>query len=259
MMKKKLELPQKLLIIILKNGDIKTLNNSISIMQPTYLPWIGFFQLINSVDRFIFLDNVKLEKSSWQTRNKILVNKNPSFITVPVLGSRKQLISEALINSETKWRKKHILTLEQTYSKYPFGEWMLNIIIPIINDLTINHLCELNMKLIKTICSELGIKCNFFLSSKIPTKSTKSMRLIEICNYFGCINYYSPLGSKGYIETEKYFKKSGINVYYQKFKLEIYNQHTLKKFISHLSIVDIIANLGPEQTLNYIKQLKNNE
>jgi hypothetical protein len=235
---------------------MRALINVIAIMQPTYLPWVGYFDLIKSVDQFIFLDNVKLEKSSWQTRNQILINNEPSLITVPVIGSRNQLISNTLINQETKWREKHISTLTQIYRKHPFGEWMLNFIIPILKDKTIISLSALNIKLIKTICFKLNIHSDFHLSSDIATKDKKSLRLIEICNFFNSINYYSPIGSKNYIIDEKFFKDSGINVSYQNLNFKEYNQHRSEKFINNLSIIDLLSNLGPDKTANYISELK---
>ena len=75
-------------------------------MQPTYLPWPGYFDLILMSDHFIFLDNVKFEKSSWQTRNQIITKNKLLYITVPVIGARNQIISEVLINDSSDWRNK---------------------------------------------------------------------------------------------------------------------------------------------------------
>ena len=81
---------------------------SVAIMQPTYLPWSGYFNLIRLADHFVFLDDVKLEKFLWQTRNQILIDGKQKYLTVPVLGSRNQLIKDALVNENNNWRKKHI-------------------------------------------------------------------------------------------------------------------------------------------------------
>ena len=227
----------------------------IAIMQPTYLPWVGYFDLINLSDNFVFLENVKFEKSSWQTRNKIPINNKSSFLTVPVRGSRNQIIFEVLINEESNWRKKHISTLNTVYKNHPFGTWMLGIILPIINDLSITKLSELNIKLIKTISKEIKIYSNFKLGSKIKTKGTKSTRLLEICHHFKAKKYYSPIGSKDYIQKENLIVENNIEVIYQKLKLVEYKQFRSNNFISQLSIIDLMANLGPENSKKYIDDL----
>mgnify|MGYP002843106847 CR=1 FL=1 len=225
-------------------------------MQPFYLPWVGFFDLIAKADYFVFLDNVKIEKSSWQTRNQILINNQPSFITVSIKGSRNQLISEVVINDEIKWREKHIATIANVYKKHPFGKWVLDLVVPVIEDTSICLLSDLNIELIKIICRNLDIKSKFYMSSQISTSGTKSRRLIEICNHFQSTNYYSPKGSKKYIDDENHFTKSKINVFYQNIILKKYNQFKSNNFVSNLSIIDLMANLGPDETTNYINNLK---
>jgi len=235
---------------------MKNLNNIVAIMQPFYLPWVGFFDLISRADHFIFLDNVKIEKSSWQTRNRILINDQPSFITVSIKGSRNQMISDVQINDDTNWRDKHIATLTNIYKKHPFGSWALDLILPIIGDRSIHLLSELNMRLIKIISRNLKVESQFYVSSNIPTEGSKSQRLIEICNYFNSTNYYSPKGSMEYIDDENYFSKSGINVFYQNIEIKKYNQFRTNNFVSNLSIIDLMSNLGPDETTNYINNLK---
>ena len=236
-------------------GFCGTLNNTLAVMQPTYLPWVGYFDLIKTVDHFVFLDNVKFEKSSWQTRNKIPINNIAQFLTVPVLGSRSQLIKEVLINDEINWRRKHIKTLRQLYKKHTFGDWMLEIVIPIIDDKSIVYLSELNIKLIKEISNSLDLITDYSLASNIPTCGTKSLRLAEICKFFGIRNYYSPVGSKDYIEEENIFTENNIDVIYQNLSLIIYKQRGQSHFISHLSIIDLMANLGYQSTINYIEDM----
>jgi len=227
----------------------------LAIMQPTYLPWIGYFDLINLSDNFVFLDNVKFEKSSWQTRNKIPINNELSYLTVPVSGSRNQIIFEVLINEESNWRKKHIKTLNTVYKNYPFGEWMLDIILPIIDDLSITKLSLLNINLIKSISREIEINSNFHLGSQIPTAEKKSLRLVEICKTFKAKKYYSPIGAKDYIEKENALRENNIEVVYQNLKLDEYPQIHVKNFVPKLSIIDLMANVGPENSKKYINDL----
>ena len=149
------------------------------------------------------------------TRNQIINNNESLYVTVPVIGARNQIISEVLINDLSDWRNKQIKTLSQNYRKHPYGEWTLELIKPIILNLSITKLSTLNITIIKEICKNLNINSNFYLSSNIPTVGFKSYRLVEICKHFNIYLYYSPLGSKKYINEEGYFEDNGINVIYQ--------------------------------------------
>lgn len=227
----------------------------LAIMQPTYLPWVGYFDLINLSENFVFLDNVKFEKSSWQTRNRIPINNNPHFITVPICGSRNQIIQEVIINDKSNWRNKQSATLNAIYKNHPFSKWMLEIVLPIINDSSITKLSELNIKLIKSISKAIDINSNFYLGSKIPTKERKSFRLVEICQHFKAQEYYSPIGSKDYIEKEDALRDHNIEVIYQNLRLKQYKQAHVDNFMSHLSIIDLMANLGAENSNRYINSV----
>ena len=135
-------------------------------------------------------------------------------------------------------------TLSQNYRKHPYGKWALDLILPIILNLTITKLSTLNITIIKEICYNLKIYSNFNFSSNIPTFGTKSSKLIEICKHFNVNYYYSPLGSKKYIDEEDQFQKSKINVMYQNIQSLKYNQFKSKIFTPKLSILDLMSNLA---------------
>ena len=120
---------------------------TIAVMQPTYLPWPGFFDLIAHSDTFVFLDDAKLEKSSWHVRNKILVNQTAVFITVELNAARNSLIKDAHL-ADSRWRKKHAQMLKITYGKSPFGREVLDIVLPIIEDGNQKILADINIDLI---------------------------------------------------------------------------------------------------------------
>ncbi len=225
----------------------------IAIMQPTYLPWPGFFNLIHQSDIFVFLENAKFEKSSWQNRNYIIMQGERKLITVPVLGSRLQNIKDVKINYNTNWQKKHSVTIQDNYKNHPFGDDILNILLPIIQRKDLVFLKDLNYLIINKICNYLGIEINSKIDSEIPTSSTKSKKLLEICNYFKTNNYISPIGSKNYIEEEGFLEMGNISVTYQKTNFKGYDQYKLTEFVPYLSIIDLIANLGSKESLSYIK------
>ncbi|MBP1917370.1 hypothetical protein J2Z23_004372 [Lederbergia galactosidilyticus] len=226
-----------------------------AIMQPTYLPWAGYFSLLSSVDSFVFLDDVQFSRRSWQQRNRILFNNQEQYLTVPILkgGKDKQLISEVRIDNTKPWRRKHIQTLKQAYMKHPYGKEIVFLLEECINS---DHklLGDLNISIIRKIAKKLDLHPTFHLSSELPMKGRKSAYLINICHYLNMDTYISPLGSKVYIEEEGLFSESDIGLAYHQYHPKPYTQIGSSSFISHLSIVDMLANLGPEATKKALKE-----
>lgn len=222
-------------------------------MQPTYLPWPGYFNLISLVDIFIFLDDVQYEKSSWQNRNKILVNYQPHFLTVPVLHkSLNQKINEMEIDDKKNWRRKHSVSIQNSYAKCKYVK-NLSPIIDIICDKNTTKLCELNMKIIILISELLGLSPLFLISSQLGIEGKRSEKILKLCQYVGCNEYVSPVGAKQYIAEDGLFNNSAIKLTFQEFIPKPYPQKENSDFISHLSIVDLVANIGWSSASDYIK------
>ena len=228
------------------------MDNSCVIMQPTYLPWVGYFSLIHSANKFVFLDDVQFEKQSWQSRNFILAPTGRLILSIPIKKHNLSTkINQIEINDDINWRKKHTSGITQNYSKHNYFNY-LNEIIEIINDLSIDRLIEMNVKIISAICKIVSIDFNPIFSSKFSFEQKKSKKLLNILNVLGCKEYISPIGSKNYIDNEGILKKNEINVYYKDYCPQFYDQKNSKNFISHLSIIDLIANIGPSQTRKHI-------
>jgi hypothetical protein len=225
----------------------------IAIMQPTYIPWLGYFELIHSVDTFVFLDDVQFEKSSWQQRNRILINGDYLFLTIPVLSKNNRFanIFEMEIDNRRDWSKKHIVSIEQAYAKCPFKLDILNIIVEILKSSTLK-LIDINIPIIKIISEELGYRTKFILSSELKTTGKRSDKLLNILRLLNSNNYLSPAGSKEYIENEGILESAGINVEYQNYIPKAYPQRNKGEFVPFLSIVDLIANVGFGEAGKYI-------
>ena len=204
------------------------------------------------VEHFIFLDDIKVEKQSWQVRNKILSNKKEQLISLPIEGSRNQLINQVKLNSKVNWRKKHTMLLEQTYSKHPFGQDCLECILPIINS-TISSLAELNISIIIALSLKLGFNTNFYRSSDFNVSGERSKRLISLCNRLSCDRYLSPIGAKEYIEQDGDFANTDLTVIFQNFMPPFYYQKKHPEFLPYLSVIDMIANMGFLETAKLIR------
>lgn len=230
-----------------------------AVMQPTYIPWVGYFDLIDSVDKFVFLDDVKLEKCSWHVRNRIKTSQGELYLTIPIrrtVGRNKLIINEAIINDEKLWRKKHLKSIFYTYRKSVFFHEVYSFIEELMNNKTI-RLCDFVTNIIMSISSRIGIgNKELILSSSLKNSSgQKDMRLVAICRECGCGQYLSPRGSAVYIEKNPpagRFPEGGIDLFYQNYEHPVYNQ-LYGDFAPYMSIVDLLFNCGFEKSLEIIR------
>ena len=142
----------------------------VAIMQPTYLPWAGYFAMMDRVDQFVLLDDVQFEKRSWQQRNRIKTANSLVWLTVPVLtkGKREQLIKDALIEKSAGFQEKHIKSMTLNYKKSLCFDHYSNDLFDILNK-DHDKLSELTIELIKKIKVIQEI-INQLLKIQIPKK-----------------------------------------------------------------------------------------
>ena len=216
-----------------------------AVMQPTFLPWLGYFKLINSVDIFVFLNDVQFNKRSWQQRNKILFNNNIHYLTVPILSKGKfsQNINEVYIDKATKWRDKHIKTIELSYKRKKYFSEIFKILVDVYNQ-DDDYLSSLNVRFIKSILSYLHIDTKIIFSSDLKSNGKKDEKIISILKEINIKEYLSPLGSKTYIGNGQKFINNKINLKYLDFIHPVYSQDKNNKFIENLSIIDALFNIG---------------
>lgn len=227
------------------------------IMQPTAFPWAGYFNLMAQADVFVFLDDVQLVPRSWQTRNQIIINGAKRWISFDVknAGSR-QMINEALIFDLDRWKKKNIKTISQAYARHPYTE-AIREIVDLIDSFESSSLGAFNEDFIEFVANKLGIAAVRLKSSQINSDGQRGDRIISICEAVGASEYLSPIGSKDYLEIDRFTQKTSISLRFQDYVPGIYGQHGLDSFESHLSIIDVIANLGWDLTKEYIRGPKN--
>ena len=224
-----------------------------AIMQPTYFPWAGFFSLINSVDYFVFLDNVQYERGTWQNRNRVLVNGEPRWLTVP--ATRKflgQAINETEIDEKQNWRQKHLKMLSNAYARHPYAAEMLQAAKEAF-DLETANLSELNVWIISGFAKKLGTKATLLKASDLCIPGGRTERLINICNHLDCGEYISPVGAAQYLADDGFVQKTSIRLSFNNFYPAPYPQFNAPAFVSHMSILDVIANLGWNGAAEYIR------
>ncbi|AXI24945.1 hypothetical protein CFE53_01755 [Methanofervidicoccus sp. A16] len=226
------------------------------ILQPMYLPWIGYFGLIDIADVFVFYDDVQFVGSSWQQRNRIKIsNGNWIWLTVPVMKKFGQKINEVKINNNKNWAKKHWKSIFYAYTRAPYFKDYSDVFEKFYKRRW-EYIVDLNVTIIKEICKLLGLdSTKFIFSSQLNVEGKKTDRLINILNKIGADEYISGPGAKAYIEPEK-FKKAGIKLYWFEFNHPVYPQ-LYGEFIPYLSIIDLLFNMG-DRSLEVIREGEKN-
>jgi len=231
---------------------------TIAIMQPTYLPWSGYFGLMQKVDVFVLLDSVQFDKRSWQQRNKIKTANGPIWLTVPVVskGKSKQLINEVQIDPGSNFVENHIRSIELNYRKTDFYNLISDNLFKTLRDNKTGLLVDLNVSLIKLFKSFLGIETEILLSSQLNGSGSKADMLVSLCEELNAKKYITPQGSRNYIEVTDVFKKSGIFLEYFDYIHPTYNQK-FGEFVDNMSIIDILFNCGKDSASKIKKSWEN--
>lgn len=228
-------------------------------MQPTYLPWLGYFALMAAVDTFVFFDSVQFARRSWQQRNQIKTAAGPAFLTVPVkkTGRRDQLILETEINGDEKPLEKHIRTIQSELKKAPYFNTYSDDLFEIMSRPKI-LLAELNIELISYLKNCLSIDTPSVHSSTLGASGTKADLLADICDRLHADHYLSPPGSKEYMDASDAFTKRRIDVTYFDYLHPQYGQQH-GEFVPYMSVIDLLFNEGPASRDFLLSGIKNSE
>ena len=219
----------------------------VSISQPAYLPWLGYFDRIYRSDFHIILNNVMLERGSktrFTNRNRIKTAQGSSWHTVPVFksGFGQPIINEAVVENESKWSNKHFRTLVECYREAEYfaehRSWFENffqqrwsLLSPILEYST-HYLIKI-----------LDIKTPIVKASELEAKGRKSDYILNLCREVGGSVYLSGPFGRDYLDLER-FESAGIEVRFHDYKHPTYTQQ-YRNFLSNMSIVDLILNEGP--------------
>ena len=214
------------------------------IMQPTYLPWLGYFNLIERSDVFVFLDHVQFSKQSWQQRNRIRDKSGVQLLTIPVKGKKNELlkIKDVEIDLRQIPLVKHLKSIENNYRKSKNFDVVFSNLFEIYNRNYI-RLQDLNVDLILLGCRLMNIPINYKFSSSYELSGDKVEVLIDICQRENADHYLSPIGSKEYIDENNIFHLHNIQLEYQNYTPPEYKQMNYNDFISHLSFIDYLFNI----------------
>ncbi|CAM4015776.1 hypothetical protein CCOS865_01697 [Pseudomonas reidholzensis] len=231
-------------------GDV-----AVGIHQPNYLPWLGYFYKMSISNVFIFLDDADFPKGSYVNRNKICINGEGKWLTVPTGGGLKTPILH-VCPAGSEWAQKHIRTLEVVYGRAPFFNEYFPAISAILSEKGSLNFADLNIALIKYVASHVGVDCIFLRSSEMNVSGLSDARLVQLVSKVGGHTYISGSGGANY-QTEEIYQEHGIKLQYSNYKAEAYPQGT-SEFIAGLGVLDALFNVGAEQIAATFKQLAQN-
>lgn len=233
------------------------MDRSTAIMQPYIFPYLGYFQLIDAVDVFVFYDDVNFIKKGWINRNKIFLNQTEHLFTVPLRkASQNKLIKDIELFSLEEWRVEFLNTLKHAYAQAPYYKIVLNLLDRIFHR-PFNTISDLASQSVIEVVSYLGMDVEFQYSSTHYSKvkaANAADRLIEITKLSNASTYVNAAGGRT-LYDKSHFQDRGIQLLFVSSNLE----ESLMKFDKNrygLSILDILMNHSKQEALNLIKQYK---
>lgn len=212
----------------------------IAIMQPYFLPYVGYLQLMNAVDKFVLYDDVNYINKGWINRNRLLVNGKEYLFTVPLKeASQNKLINEIELGNDPQWRGKLLKTIEQAYKKAPYYPTVLGIIEKILNleAQTISQLIAGSLEILKqylAIPTELVLSSTIYQNNHLKAQA----RILDICLQEKASQYVNPIGGVE-LYDKAIFAKNGIQLNFIKSKLVEYQQFK-NDFVPWLSVIDLM-------------------
>ena len=226
------------------------------VLQSNYIPWKGYFDLINEADQFIFYDEVQYTKNDWRNRNQICTKNGLQWLTIPInKDAVNYKISEIKLNHE--WQQRHFKSLYLGYKSALHYEQLGELMEDYLIDKRWHSLKELNHYLIKKISKNIGITTSFQDSSKFVLEGDKVQRLLNLLIQAGATEYISGPSGKNYLnEFEYLFKEKNIKLTYKKYP-EYKNYRQLNgSFNNNVSILDTIAHIEYKNIHEYLNILR---
>lgn len=216
----------------------------VAVIQSNYIPWKGYFDMINDVDTFVFHDDLQYTKNDWRNRNKIKTPAGPQWLTIPVGTSEHRLICEVEIK-DSSWQKKHWNLIQLHHARSPHFKEYAELLKEIYLGRTWRNLSALNQHLIVTLSETLGISTRFRDSRELQPEGLKQERLLDLLKKVGATSYLSGPAAKDYIEPER-FAAAGIDLEWKSYLGYPEYRQAYPPFDHNVTILDLLLNEGPE-------------
>ncbi|GAC1658644.1 MAG: WbqC family protein [Candidatus Elarobacter sp.] len=229
------------------------------VLQPSYIPWRGYFDLVDRADVFVFYDDVQYDKHGWRNRNRVKTASGAAWITVPVHASGAvesgTPICEIAVDHRRDWVRAHLETLRHAYRRQPFYARYAPLIASIL-ERRHERLADLTIELTIAIARELGSAARFVRSSELALQGRKNDRLLDVLQRIGATRYISGPSARSYIDSDL-FAQAGIELEFAEYDYPGYAQ-AHPPYEPAVSIVDTLFALGPE-TIGNIRARRSRE
>ena len=217
----------------------------VAILQSSYIPWKGYFDIIHDVDLFIFYDDVQYTKNDWRNRNKIKVAGGTSWLTIPVSACSDELICNVRL-SDRRWAGKHWKSFVQYYSRAPYFEYYRSFFEQAFLGERWDNLSKLNQYLIQHIARDfLGIKTEFRDSREYNASGVKLERLLDLLRKSGAERYVSGPAAKDYIDEEDFFQ-AGVELIFKDYSGYPEYSQFHHPFDHYVTVLDLLFHVGPD-------------
>jgi WbqC-like protein family len=219
--------------------------HSVAIIQSSYIPWKGYFDIIHEVDEFIFLDDVQYTVRDWRTRNRIQTANGPIWLTVPAGANRNRLLEDVALE-DASWQAKHWKSICHSYARAPYFRTYA----PFFEELYLGkawtNLAQMNRSMTQRIAHELlGIETTFTESSSYAAKGAKLDRILDLLRLSGASSYLSGPTAADYLGQDS-FDAAGVEL-----RLKDYSDYPVypqmyPPFEHAVSVIDLLFNTGPQ-------------
>ena len=226
------------------------MGKKLATVQSSYIPWKGYFDLINLADEFILFDDAQYTKNDWRNRNRIKTRTGVMWVTIPIRHKFPQKIKDTII-SYPGWNRKHWKSILQNYSKAEYFPVYRELFEDLYLGCKERFLSQINYRFLTAICEILGIDTEISWSMDYHLIEGKTERLVDLCKQAGATEYISGPSAKGYID-EELFRSGGVELRYMDYSGYPEYDQLFPPFEHHVSIIDLIFNEGPNAT-KYMK------
>jgi|CXWL01.1.fsa_nt_gi nucleotide-binding universal stress UspA family protein len=217
-----------------------------AILQPSYIPWRGYFHQIQKADVFVFYDDVQYDKHGWRNRNRIKTANGPIWLTIPVIH-RGNVVQGTPINAirvawDTTWNAKHWASIRQAYARAPHFLQYAPLVEPFYGERP-EYLADFTVATTVALAQALGIETEFRRSSQMGVTGARTERLINLCRAVGADHYVSGPSARTYLDEDE-LRRAGITLEYMTYDYPAYEQ-LHPPFDPQVSILDLLFMLGP--------------
>jgi hypothetical protein len=227
-------------------GGVAERPRTVAIVQSSYIPWKGYFDLMHSADLFVLYDDVQYTRRDWRNRNRIKTKDGVQWLTVPVetKGHYQTRIRDIRV-SDPGWGARHLARLRHAYARAPFLAAYAGVLEELYLGTATSYLSEINRRFLAALAELLGIATPLAWSDDYRLVEGRSERLLDLCRQAGARRYLSGPSARAYLD-EAIFAREGIEVVYADYAGYPEYPQLFPPFDHHVSVLDLLLNVGPE-------------